>query len=176
MRGCALLRSSPRAPRFVCALGFGDDLVGGSHECDHPEWVKRLPALTEPKLPTDGTSYEIDQRIKAILQEGVAVYRVFARRVVRQGGLHRGAGGVPAREPPDSRVIGAVVGAAARKKTGPLTGCGRDTGYPAPPAQPRTCSFPAPGFAPRRKRGLTSMRPVTRVGAIGLLAFIFATA
>jgi iron complex transport system substrate-binding protein len=50
---------------IVCALRFGDDLVGRSHECDHPEWVKRLPALTEPKLPTDGTSYEIDQRIKA---------------------------------------------------------------------------------------------------------------
>ena len=58
-------------PRLVLAQGgFGDDLVGHSHECDHQEWVKRLPALTEPKLPTDGTSYEIDQRIKAILRGG----------------------------------------------------------------------------------------------------------
>jgi hypothetical protein len=49
--------------------------------CDYPEWVKRLPALTEPKLPTDGTSYDIAQRIKAILQEGLAVYRIFADKL-----------------------------------------------------------------------------------------------
>ena len=78
MRIASLIASSTE---IVCALGFGDDLVGRSHECDHPEWVKRLPALTEPKLPTDGTSYEIDQRIKAILQEGLAVYRVFADKL-----------------------------------------------------------------------------------------------
>ncbi len=43
--------------------------------------MKRLPALTEPKLPIDRTSYDIDQRIKAILQEGLAVYRVFADKL-----------------------------------------------------------------------------------------------
>ena len=78
MRIASLIASSTE---IICALGFGDDLVGRSHECDHPEWVKRLPALTEPKLPTDGTSYEIDQRIKAILQEGLAVYRVFVEKL-----------------------------------------------------------------------------------------------
>jgi iron complex transport system substrate-binding protein len=78
MRIASLIASSTE---IVCALGFGDDLVGRSHECDYPESVKRLPALTEPKLPTDGTSYEIDQRIKAILQEGLAVYRVFADKL-----------------------------------------------------------------------------------------------
>jgi len=78
MRIASLIASSTE---IICALGFGEDLVGRSHECDHPEWVKRLPALTEPKLPTDGTSYEIDQRIKAILQEGLAVYRVFVEKL-----------------------------------------------------------------------------------------------
>jgi hypothetical protein len=78
MRIASLIASSTE---IVCALGFGDDLVGRSHECDYPEWVKRLPALTEPKLPTHGTSYEIDQRIKAVLQEGLAVYRVFADKL-----------------------------------------------------------------------------------------------
>jgi iron complex transport system substrate-binding protein len=33
---------------------------------------------TEPKFKTDGTSYEIDQRVKAIVQEGLSVYRVKA--------------------------------------------------------------------------------------------------
>jgi iron complex transport system substrate-binding protein len=66
---------------IVCALGFGDDLVGRSHECDFPEWVSRLPVCTAPKFPTDGTSYEIDQRVKAILQEGLSVYRVDSERL-----------------------------------------------------------------------------------------------
>ncbi|MGH7805419.1 MAG: cobalamin-binding protein [Candidatus Binatia bacterium] len=63
---------------IVHALGFGDRLVGRSHECDFPETVKALPAVTEPKFPVEGTSYEIDQRVKAILQEGLSVYRVHA--------------------------------------------------------------------------------------------------
>ena len=66
---------------IVCALGRGDDLVGRSHECDHPAWVARLPVCTSPKFPIDGTSYEIDQRIKAILAEGLSVYRVDAERL-----------------------------------------------------------------------------------------------
>lgn len=61
---------------IVCALGMGDCLVGRSHECDYPEWVRRLPVCTEVKLATDGTSYAIDQQVKAIVAEGLSVYRV----------------------------------------------------------------------------------------------------
>ena len=63
---------------IVCALGFGEQLVGRSHECDYPEWVRRLPVCTAPKFAVDGTSYEIDQWVKAILAEGLSVYRVDA--------------------------------------------------------------------------------------------------
>lgn len=66
---------------IVCALGCEDWLVGRSHECDYPESVKRLPACTEPKFTTDGTSYEIDQRVKALLQEALSVYRVDAEKL-----------------------------------------------------------------------------------------------
>jgi iron complex transport system substrate-binding protein len=69
------------ATEIVCALGARDLLVGRSHECDFPPDVTRLPSLTEPKFPVTGTSYEIDARVKAILQEGLSVYRVDAERL-----------------------------------------------------------------------------------------------
>jgi len=68
----------PSATEIVCALGFAQDLVGRSHECDFPEWVRGIPACTSPKFAIDGTSYEIDQRVKAVLAEGLSVYRVDA--------------------------------------------------------------------------------------------------
>ena len=64
------------ATEIVCALGARELLVGRSHECDFPPDVTRLPSLTEPKFPVRGTSYDIDARVKAILQEGLSVYRV----------------------------------------------------------------------------------------------------
>ncbi len=64
------------ATEIVCALGFEDQLVARSHECDFPESVKRLPVVTGPKFDPDGTSYQIDQRVKAIVQESLSVYRV----------------------------------------------------------------------------------------------------
>ena len=82
------------ATEIVCALGFESELVGRSHECDFPESVKRLPVCTEPKFDTEGTSLEIDQRVKAILsgalsegrlatavlpsEEALSIYRVHA--------------------------------------------------------------------------------------------------
>lgn len=75
LRIISLIASSTE---IVCALGFRDQLVGRSHECDFPGGVKKLPVCTEPKFKTDGTSYEIDQRVKAIVQEGLSVYRVDA--------------------------------------------------------------------------------------------------
>ena len=62
----------------ICALGCGDRLVGRSHECDHPAWVQRLPVVTSPKFETDGASYAIDQRVRAIVEQGLSVYRVDA--------------------------------------------------------------------------------------------------
>lgn len=66
------------ATEIVCALGLRNQLVGRSHECDYPADVKTLPQCTEPKFPTHGTSYEIDQKVRAILQEALSVYRVHA--------------------------------------------------------------------------------------------------
>ena len=53
-------------------------MVGRSHECDFPVSLKPLPICTEPKFDVEGSSYEIDQRVKAILREALSVYRVDA--------------------------------------------------------------------------------------------------
>lgn len=66
------------ATEIVCALGFENQLVGRSHECDFPVSVKNLPQLTSPKFKVEGSSLEIDQRVKSIVQEALSVYRVDA--------------------------------------------------------------------------------------------------
>jgi iron complex transport system substrate-binding protein len=75
MRIVSLLASSTE---IVCALGLGDRLVGRSHECDFPEWVKRLPVCTSPKFAVTGTSADIDRRVKETLQAETSVYAVDA--------------------------------------------------------------------------------------------------
>lgn len=75
MRIASLL---PSSTEIVCRLGFEASLVARSHECDYPPSVRRLPAVTAPKFNPDGRSYEIDQRVKAILQEAASVYRIDA--------------------------------------------------------------------------------------------------
>ncbi|MDX1624094.1 MAG: cobalamin-binding protein [Gemmatimonadota bacterium] len=75
MRVVSLIAS---ATEIVCALGFREALVARSHECDWPPGVEDLPAVTEPAFPTDGTSYAIDQRVRALVAEALSVYRVDA--------------------------------------------------------------------------------------------------
>jgi iron complex transport system substrate-binding protein len=74
MRIVSLISS---ATEIICSLGLGDSLVGRSHECDFPEWVKSLPVCTEPKFDVTGSSADIDRRVKQTLRDSVSVYRVF---------------------------------------------------------------------------------------------------
>jgi iron complex transport system substrate-binding protein len=66
------------ATEIICALGARDLLVGRSHECDFPPDVTRSPSLTQPKFPVSGTSYDMDARVKAILQEGLSLPRIIS--------------------------------------------------------------------------------------------------
>jgi iron complex transport system substrate-binding protein len=64
------------ATEIVCALGRRGQLVGRSHECDFPPDVAALPQLTEAKFKVDGTSADIDARVREIVRDGLSVYRV----------------------------------------------------------------------------------------------------
>jgi iron complex transport system substrate-binding protein len=61
---------------IVCALGCGEWLVGRSHECDHPAWVRGLPQLTKPRFPTSGDSRAIDTEVRALVSQGLSPYEV----------------------------------------------------------------------------------------------------
>lgn len=78
MRVVSLIAS---ATEIVAALGGRDSLVAVSHECDFPCSVDRLPRVTEPKFDVAGTSGEIDRRVKEVLQDALAVYRVDSERL-----------------------------------------------------------------------------------------------
>ena len=71
----------PSGTEIVCALGFEDQLVGRSHECDYPFSVKNLPICTEPKIKLEGTSMEIDKNIKVLLENALSVYRVYENKL-----------------------------------------------------------------------------------------------
>ena len=71
----------PSATEIVAALGFGDHLVGRSHECDFPPGVEKLPICSSTKVRADGSSQEIDEQVKAIVAEGLSVYRVNVDRL-----------------------------------------------------------------------------------------------
>jgi len=68
----------PSTTEIACALGFRSNLVGRSHECDYPSEVTSLPVCTAPKFPLEGSSREIDQRVRSLVANGLSVYRVDA--------------------------------------------------------------------------------------------------
>lgn len=69
------------ATEIVAALDCVELLVGRSHECDFPPSVRRLPVCSEPKIEVDGTSREIDERVKSAVgdpNDALSIYRVHA--------------------------------------------------------------------------------------------------
>jgi len=64
------------ATEIVCALGAGEMLVGRSHECDNPEWVRRLPACSSPAFDVSVSSCEIDTEVRRRLRSGEPLYHI----------------------------------------------------------------------------------------------------
>jgi iron complex transport system substrate-binding protein len=66
----------PSSTEIICQLGFTENLVGISHECDYPLVIKDLPICTEAKFDARVSSIEIDLSVKQLVSQGLSVYRV----------------------------------------------------------------------------------------------------
>lgn len=66
----------PSATEIVCGLGLGDQLVGVTHECDFPAFVRELPVVTHTLVPHEATSREIDELVSGQLATRSALYRL----------------------------------------------------------------------------------------------------
>jgi iron complex transport system substrate-binding protein len=64
------------ATEIVCALGAGEMLVGRSHECYNPSWVRRLPACSDPAFDVSVSSGEIDKEVRRRLRSGEPLYHI----------------------------------------------------------------------------------------------------
>ena len=78
MRIVSLLAS---ATEIVCALGAGEMLVGRSHECDNPDWVRQLPACSSPAFDVSVSSGEIDAEVRRRLRSGAPLYHIDAELI-----------------------------------------------------------------------------------------------
>jgi iron complex transport system substrate-binding protein len=67
----------PAGTEIVHALGAGAELVGRSHECDYPGYVRALPVVSKPTLVLEGLSQgEIDAAVSERMRSGESLYVV----------------------------------------------------------------------------------------------------
>jgi len=71
----------PAATELVAALGLREALVGRSHECDHPEDVLALPALTKARFDTTLPSAALDARVRTIVAQRLPIYMLDEARL-----------------------------------------------------------------------------------------------
>jgi iron complex transport system substrate-binding protein len=71
----------PHATELLFALGLGEQVVGVTHECDHPTAASALPHVTRDVLPSGLSAAEIDREVKERTQRGDAIYELDERAV-----------------------------------------------------------------------------------------------
>lgn len=64
----------PHATEWLYALGLGDDIVGVTHECDHPTDAARKPHVTRDRLPSGLSAAQIDAAVREHTEAGEAIY------------------------------------------------------------------------------------------------------
>ncbi|GJL79279.1 MAG: cobalamin-binding protein [Nitrospinaceae bacterium] len=55
-------------------MGLSSQLVGTSHECDHPDNIAHLPKLTSSSIHSQGKSREIHDSVENLIQNTLSVY------------------------------------------------------------------------------------------------------
>ena len=71
----------PSATEIVCALGARGQLVGRSHECDFPAGIEDVPVLTSARVEPLPSSKAIDQAVRSVLADALAIYRIDLERL-----------------------------------------------------------------------------------------------
>jgi iron complex transport system substrate-binding protein len=67
----------PSATEIVAVLGAADEIVGRSHECDYPDGIAALPALTAARIDSTGTSAKIHAEMESAAAPDVSsIYTV----------------------------------------------------------------------------------------------------
>ncbi|HEX8087162.1 MAG TPA: cobalamin-binding protein [Solirubrobacteraceae bacterium] len=64
----------PHATELLFALGLGDQVVGVTHECDHPADARARRHVTRDRLPAGLSSAEIDAAVRSFTEGGDAIY------------------------------------------------------------------------------------------------------
>ncbi|HEV2811946.1 MAG TPA: ABC transporter substrate-binding protein [Solirubrobacteraceae bacterium] len=64
----------PHATELLFALGLGDQVVGVTHECDHPADALERRHVTRDRLPAGLSSGEIDAAVREFTEGGEAIY------------------------------------------------------------------------------------------------------
>lgn len=76
----ALLGIAPLHSATAGDLGIAPsehaELVGISHECDYPAWIKALPVLTESSIHHAASSEKIHEEVQDKLMKALSLYRV----------------------------------------------------------------------------------------------------
>lgn len=71
----------PSATEMLFALGLGDDVVGVTHECDHPPQAADRPHLTRTVIPPGLGAAEIDRAVRERTDRGEALYELDSERL-----------------------------------------------------------------------------------------------
>jgi iron complex transport system substrate-binding protein len=64
----------PHATELLFALGVGDQVVGVTHECDHPAAAQERRHVTRDRLPAGLSSGQIDAAVREFTDGGEAIY------------------------------------------------------------------------------------------------------
>src|SRR5271167_265778 len=68
----------PSATEILFALGFDEEVVGVSHECDFPTQARTKRVVIHSRLPHDAPPAEIDRLVREYVSRGESLYSVDA--------------------------------------------------------------------------------------------------